>query len=161
MSSLPMLSWAASSCLGHRSAGWSMHYPPRPEDLLSKAEYTAQVAAFSLTLARPLAPTGARLWFYLLLHAIQNSGNGGCDGSENGMGPSMLVCRCWRRCQSWSSWTTTTGNREGRVWLAAGWCCIRLLRLHYTGQVTAVMALNVNGSLFVICPARCFTCIDR
>jgi hypothetical protein len=35
-----------------------MHYPPRPEDLLSKAEYTAQVAAFSLTLARPLPLPG-------------------------------------------------------------------------------------------------------
>ena len=113
---------------------------------------------FLLRSLAPLPLPGRASGFISYFMQFNSRENGGCDCSENGMGPSMLVCRCWRRCQSWSSWTTTTGNREGRVWLAAGWCCIRLLRLHYTGQV---MALNVNGSLSVICPARYFSCNDR
>ena len=27
----------------HRPVGWSVHYPPKPEELLSKAEYKRQV----------------------------------------------------------------------------------------------------------------------
>ena len=41
--------WAAAAAGGaegeqeHRPVGWSVHYPPKPEELLSKAEYKRQV----------------------------------------------------------------------------------------------------------------------